>query len=191
MPVDPIARFRGLYRRAERARIHLPDTMALATAGTGRPTVRFVLLKGIGDDGFVFFTDARSRKGRDLRKNPRAALAFYWGAIGKQVRIEGRVREVSKAEADAYWESRPRASRLAARSSRQGDELSSRGALLARWRRLAREFRGRSIPRPAAWTGFRVVPDTIEFWTRRTHRLHEREEFVRTPRGWRRRLLQP
>jgi len=191
MPVDPIARFRRLYSQAERARIHLPHAMALATAGAGRPSARFVLLKGVADDGFVFFTDARSRKGRDLRKNPRAALTFYWDKIGRQVRIEGRVREVSKAEADAYWESRPRESRLAARASRQDDELSSRAALLARWRRLAREFRGRPIPRPRTWTGFRVVPDTIEFWTRRAHRLHEREEFVRTRRGWRRRLLQP
>ena len=191
MPTDPIARFRRLYRQAERAGIHLPDAMALATAGAGRPTVRFVLLKGAGDEGFVFFTDSRSRKGRDLRRNPRAALAFYWDRIGKQVRIEGRVRQVSDAEADAYWESRPRESRLAARSSHQDQELTSRNALLARWRRQAREFRGRPIPRPRAWTGFRVVPDTIEFWMRRAHRLHEREQFLRTARGWRRRLLQP
>jgi pyridoxamine 5'-phosphate oxidase len=191
MPIDPIARFRRVYRQAERARIPLPDAMALATAGAGRPSVRFVLLKGVVDDGFVFFTDARSRKGRDLRRNPRGALAFYWDRIGKQVRIEGRVRRVSDAEADAYWESRPRESRLAARSSHQDQELESRSALLARWRRLAREFRGRSIPRPRVWTGFRVVPDMIEFWTRRPHRLHEREQFVRTGRGWRRRLLQP
>lgn len=191
MPVDPIARFRHLYRAAERARIHLPDAMALATASRGRPSVRFVLLKGVSDDGFVFFTDARSRKGRDLRTNPRGALAFYWDPIGKQVRIEGRVREVTQAAADAYWESRPRESRLAARASRQDDEIKSHAALLARWRRLAREFRGRPIPRPSNWTGFRVVPDTIEFWTRRAHRLHEREQFVRTRRGWRRHLLQP
>ena len=119
---DPIPRFRRWLRDAERSRAPLHDAMALATATPdGAPSLRFVLLKQVDARGFVFFTDARSRKGRDLRKNPRGALAFYWDRIGKQVRIDGRVREVSKAEADAYWESRPRESRLAASTSLVND----------------------------------------------------------------------
>jgi pyridoxamine 5'-phosphate oxidase len=189
---DPIARFRRWYRVAERARIPLADAMALATAdGAGRPSVRFVLLKRAAADGFVFFTDGRSRKGDDLRRRPRAALAFYWHATGKQVRVEGRVRAVSAEEADAYWETRPRASRLAALASTQSARLAGRGALLARWRALGRRYRGASVPRPAAWTGFRLVPEAIEFWTRGPHRLHHRERFERRRGRWTRRLLQP
>jgi pyridoxamine 5'-phosphate oxidase len=166
--------------------------MALATTGPrGAPAVRFVLLKGADGRGFVFFTDGRSRKGRELRASARAAVAFYWQRLGRQVRIEGRVTEVSPAEADAYWATRPRASQLAAVASRQSATLASRPALIARWRALRRRYRGRPVPRPPTWTGFRLVPTTIEFWTHREHRLHERELFVRTRAGWRRQLLQP
>lgn len=189
---DPIAQFRRWFRQAERARIPLPEAMALATAGRrGRPSVRFVLLKGADARGFVFFTDGRSRKGRDLAQNPRAALVFYWNPIGKQVRIEGRVEEAPAAEADAYWATRPRASQLAANASRQSADLRSRKWLMAHWRTLRRRFRAAPIPRPPRWTGFRVVPESIEFWTHHEHRLHDRERFVRGRTGWRRRLLQP
>jgi pyridoxamine 5'-phosphate oxidase len=193
MPPDPIAHFQLLFRRAQRARIALPEAMALATASSrGVPSVRWVLLKAADTRGFTFFTDGRSRKGRELRANPRAALAFYWDPIRKQVRIEGRVEQVTPAEADAYWVTRPRASRLAALTSLQSEELATWPALIARWRRLRREYAGRDVPRPRAWTGFRVVPDAIEFWSRRAHRLHHRELFVRRPGGgWQRRLLQP
>jgi pyridoxamine 5'-phosphate oxidase len=166
--------------------------MALATATrAGAPSVRFVLLKQADRRGFVFFTDARSRKGRELARNARAAFAFYWNPLGRQVRIEGRVAPISAREADAYWETRPRPSRLAASVSHQSAELPSRAWLIARWRRLGRQNRRRPVPRPSTWTGFRVVPDTIEFWTHREHRLHDRELFVRGRRGWRRTLLQP
>jgi pyridoxamine 5'-phosphate oxidase len=189
--VDPIERFAAWFARARRTGGD-PEPMALATAAAdGRPAVRFVLLKQVDQRGFVFFTDARSRKGRELATNPRAALALFWPTTRRQVRVEGRVERVSRAEADAYWATRPRASRLEARASRQSAVLRSRGALLARWKDLRRRYRGRPIPRPTSWTGFRIVPETIEFWTHRDHRLHDRERFVRGPRGWRRALLQP
>jgi pyridoxamine 5'-phosphate oxidase len=189
---DPLTRFRRWFAEAGRAGIELPEAMALATAdAAGRPSVRFVLLKGADPRGFVFFTDGRSRKGRELRVTPHAALVFYWHEIGKQVRIEGRIVEVSAAEADAYWETRPRGSRLAASASLQSAPLAARAELLAAWRRLDRRYARQPIPRPAAWTGYRVVPRAIEFWTRAEFRLHERERFVRSRGGWRRTLLQP
>ena len=170
----------------------LPDAMALATVDTGgAPSVRFVLLKGVDDRGFVFFTDGRSRKGRELRANARAAAVFYWDATGKQVRIEGTVTEVTAAEADDYWESRPRESRLAASASTQSAPLETRAALLARWRGMRRAHPSGPVPRPPQWTGFRIAPQVIEFWTRGEHRLHDRERFTRTRYGWTADRLQP
>ena len=190
--MDPIARFRRWFAEAERANVPLPETLALATADRrGRPSVRFVLLKQADKRGFVFFTDGRSRKGDELAANPEAALAWYWDALGKQVRVEGRVSEVGAAEADAYWATRPRESRLAASSSRQSATLTRRADLLARWRLLGRRYPGNDVPRPAGWTGFRLVPRAIEFWTRGDFRLHHRERFERSRGGWKRRLLQP
>jgi pyridoxamine 5'-phosphate oxidase len=166
--------------------------MALATANRRRqPSLRFVLLKQADERGFVFFTDARSRKGIDLGQNPRAAVVFYWHRLAKQVRIEGRVEKVSTAESDAYWATRPRSSRLAALASYQSAGLSRRALLIARWRRLRRAYARRPIPRPPTWRGFRIVPGSIEFWTHREHRLHERELFVRRRQRWVRHLLQP
>lgn len=192
MPSDPIARFGRWFQEAERARLPLPEAMALATTSRrGVPSVRFVLMKGADARGFVFFTDRRSPKGRDLDRGARAALAFYWNPLGRQVRISGRVEPISPADADTYWQTRPRASQLAALASRQSAPLPSRTWLTARWRRLRRKYRDWPIPRPPGWTGFRVIPTSIEFWTHREHRLHHRELFVRTRRGWRRRLLQP
>ena len=189
---DPITRFRRWFQEAARARVALPEAMALATTSRrGVPSVRIVLMKGADGGGVVFFTDRRSPKGRDLDRNTRAALAFYWQPLGRQVRISGRVRPIAPADADAYWQTRPRASRLAALASHQSAPLASRTQLTARWRRLCRQYRGRPIPRPPGWTGFCVIPESIEFWTHREHRLHHRELFVRTVRGWRRRLLQP
>jgi pyridoxamine 5'-phosphate oxidase len=181
---DPIARFERWFAAARRTGAALPESVALATADrSGRPAVRLVLLKGVDERGFVFFTDGRSRKGRDLAQNPRAALAFHWSALGRQVRVEGRVVEVSRAEADAYWRTRPRASQLAASSSHQSAPLDARADLVARWRELTRAHAGREVPRPRTWTGFRIVPSRIEFWTHRDHRLHDRELFARARGG--------
>ncbi|HXJ37302.1 MAG TPA: pyridoxamine 5'-phosphate oxidase [Candidatus Eisenbacteria bacterium] len=192
MRVDPIAKVGRWHAAACRAGAPLADAMALATVGRGgAPSVRFVLLKGVEPRGFVFFTDTHSRKGRELAARPRASLAFYWDATGKQVRVEGRIERVTAAEADAYWATRPRGSRLAASVSLQSQPMPSHAWLLARWRRLRHELGGRAVPRPARWGGFRLVPASIEFWTRGAHRLHLREAYVRGRRGWRRRLLQP
>lgn len=166
--------------------------MALATAdASGGPSVRFVLLKQADQDGLVFYTRETSRKGRELGANPRAAGVFHWEAIGRQVRFEGAVEQVSSAEADAYWRTRPRESQLGAWASKQDAPLASRDALIARWKAMCKRYRGRSVPRPSGWTGYRVVPDAIEFWTQRPARLHHRELFTRTRTGWKVRLLQP
>ena len=192
MALDPIAQFHRWFANAQRAGFPLPEAMALATARRdGRPSVRFVLLKHADHRGFVFFTDARSQKGRELRANSWVAAVFYWNALGKQVRIEGRIEPVASTDANAYWETRPRASRLAARTSHQSATLRNRDVLTSRWRERRQSYRGKRIPRPTYWMGFRIVPDAIEFWTHREHRLHDRESFVRASRGWKRRLLQP
>ncbi len=192
MSVDPIARFRRWFVQAQRAGAPLPDAMALATADRrGRAAVRFVLLKQADHDGFVFFTNSSSRKGRELKGTPYAALAFYWDAIDKQVRIEGRVEVLPAASADAYWTTRPRASQLAALASQQSQAVASRRALVARWKRLGRRYAHRPVPRPPGWLGYRLVPEAIELWTRHPDRLHHRELFTRTRRGWKRQLLQP
>jgi pyridoxamine 5'-phosphate oxidase len=188
----PIAKFIRWLDEARRLRVPNYEAMALATAlRGGKTSVRFVLLKGIDERGFVFFTDARSRKGRELRGNPRAALALYWQTKGRQVRVEGSVQEVSPEEADAYWATRPRQSQLAASASYQSAQLHSRAELLGRYSRLARKLRGQEVPRPSWWTGFRVRPDVIEFWIHREHRLHDREIYRRRGREWQRNLLQP
>ena len=189
---DPIVRFRRWFEAALRARIPLAEAMALATADRrGTPMVRYVLLKEATADGFVFFSDSRSAKGRDLAVRRRASLAFYWNATGKQVRIEGRIVAVSTADADAYWETRPRQSRLAGAASTQSQPMPSHAWLMTRWRRLRRAVGRGPIPRPATWIGYRLVPDAIEFWSRRAYRLHLRERFERPQGRWRRTILQP
>ena len=192
MPSDPIVRFRRWYADAERTGTPLPEAIALATADRrGRPSVRFVLLKHVDARGFVFFTDGRSRKGGELAANPEAAFAVYWDALGRQLRVEGRVEVASGPEADAYWATRPRESRLAASASRQSKALARRSDLLGRWRALGRRYPGDDVPRPAAWHGYRIVPRAIEFWTRGDFRLHTRERFERGRGGWTRKVLQP
>ncbi len=192
MPADPIARFQRWFAAARRTALRLPEAMAVATADRrGRPRVRMVLLKHADADGFVFYTNAHSPKGRELLARRRAALLFHWEALNRQVRVEGRTRLVAAREADAYWATRPRQSQLAALASAQSAPIASRALLLRRFRALARRYRGRPVPRPPHWTGFRLVPESIEFWTQRPYRLHDRELFTRTRRGWRMGRLQP
>jgi pyridoxamine 5'-phosphate oxidase len=189
---DPIAKFVRWLDDARALQIPNYEAMALASSDAdGRPAVRFVLLKGVDQRGFLFFTDSRSRKGRELRANPRAALAFYWQPKGRQVRIEGRIEEVSPSEADEYWSTRPRQSQLAASASFQSAPLRSRAVLLGRVAGLATKHRGHEVPRPPGWLGFRLRPDAIEFWTHREHRLHHREIYMRRGGNLRRSLLQP
>src|SRR5882724_704743 len=190
--VDPIAQVDRWLSEAARRGAPEPYAMALGTVtSSGVPSVRYVLLRGIDARGFVFYTDARSRKGAELRTNPRAALALYWDVTGKQIRIQGTVEEVEPALADAYWESRDRGKRLAAIASTQSAPLARRADLLARVRRLRALYHSKEVPRPANWTGFRVAPRMIEIWIRRGDRLHHREIFTLHRGSWRRRLLQP
>jgi len=192
MPSNPISHFHRWYREALSADVPLPDAMALATADLrGRPSVRYVLLKQADESGFVFYTNLDSRKGCELLANPHASLAFYWDLLGKQVRADGRVRLVTAAEADAYWATRPRESQLAGTVSRQSTRIASHGELLQRWRVLRRQLGGHEVPRPERWTGFRLVPRQVEFWSRGEHRLHRRELYTRTRDGWKVALLEP
>jgi len=192
MALDPIKRFQRWMRDAQRAGTELAESVALATSDRrGRPSVRYVLLKSVGHDGFVFYTHADSPKGRDMATNPHVALAVYWHETGKQVRVEGRVSRVDEAEADAYWLERPRASRIAAVASRQSRPLASRADLIRTYRSLEKRFFGKDVPRPPLWIGYRLVPREIEFWEREEPRLHHRELFVRRGAAWTKTLLQP
>lgn len=188
---DPIALFSALFERAARECAE-PDAMVLSTVDAdGRPSARYVLLKGVDDRGFVFYTNLESRKAVSLAAHPAAALTFYWAPLGKQVRIEGDVERVSDAEAEAYFATRPRESQIGAWASRQSARLDSRAALDDRVREIEIRFKGRPVPRPPFWTGFRVVARSMEFWTRDPARLHEREIFQRVTGGWERSLLCP
>ena len=189
---DPIERFRVWFESAARARAPLPETVVVATADArGRPSCRYVLRRVIAERGVVFLTDARSRKGRDVRVNGHASVAWYWNERARQVRIEGSVVEISAAESDAYWETELRTRQLAVAVCRQSAPIARREDLVAAFAAARARFAGRPIPRPREWTGFRVVPQRIEFWIHRKHELHERISYERTARGWRRGELQP
>jgi pyridoxamine 5'-phosphate oxidase len=178
--IDPISRFRTWMREAVRAGAPVPDAMVLATADRrGRPSARFVLLKEASARGFVFYTNEKSRKGDDMRANRRVALVFYWDVTGRQVRIEGTVRELPAKEADAYWAERPIGSRYASAASAQSRPIVSRSLLMKRYSALEAEYPDGDVPRPPHWKGFLVEPDAIEFWTRAEPRLHRRELFTR------------
>jgi len=190
--MDPIARFRRWLEEATRAGIDEPGAMTLATAGrAGRPSARIVALRGLDARGFVFYSHEASQKGRELAQNPRVALCWHWRELGRQVRVEGRCVRVSAAEADAYFASRPREAQLGAWASRQSRPLASRRELLRQVAAVALRFRGGDVPRPPGWSGWRVIPARIEFWTAEPARLHLRELYRRSTRGWRRSLLQP
>jgi len=192
-PADPLAEARRWFEEAERAAIPQPDAMTLATADArGEPSARMVLLKGIDDRGFVFFTNHGSRKGRELAENPRAALILYWEELRRQLRVTGDVERVSDEESDAYFATRPYGSRIAATASRQSSPIHSRAALEAEYERLDREYAGGEVPRPSYWGGYRVVPGTIEFWRGRENRLHDRVRYTRQPDGsWETERLAP
>jgi pyridoxamine 5'-phosphate oxidase len=192
MADDPFALFDAWYEEARSVEINDPDAMSLATAtGEGRPSVRMVLLKGHGPEGFTFYTNADSRKGEELASNGQAALLFHWKALRRQVRIEGPIEEVDAAEADGYFATRSRDSQIGAWASNQSQPLDSRATFEARYEEIRARFEGQDVPRPPRWTGFRVKPDVMEFWSDRPHRLHERRLFRRADKGWNEGLLYP
>ena len=192
MSKDPISLFDAWFAEAKASEPNDPEAMALATVDpAGRPSTRMVLLKGHGPEGFVFYTNLDSRKGDELAANPNAALLFHWKSLRRQVRIEGPVEAVSDTEADTYFASRGRNSRLGAWASDQSRPLSDRATFEARFDDMEARFRGGDVPRPPRWSGFRVVPTRIELWCDRAHRLHERRLFVRTSDGWSEGLLYP
>ena len=177
---------------ARGAEVNDPEAMALATAGAnGQPAVRMVLLKGHGPDGFVFYTNDESAKGGQIAENPQAALLFHWKTLRRQVRVEGPVERVSNEQADAYFASRGRDSQLGAWASDQSRPLDRRETFEDRFEDMTRRFQGQDVPRPPHWGGYRVIPERIEFWTDRPHRLHERRLFTRSGDAWSEGLLYP
>ncbi|MCK8457417.1 pyridoxamine 5'-phosphate oxidase [Sphingomonas faeni] len=192
MSEDPIALFDAWYAEARETEINDSNAVALATADAeGRPSVRMVLLKGHGPDGFVIYTNRESRKAGNLAVNRYAALLFHWKSLRRQVRIEGPVSLVSDAESDAYFASRGRDSQLGAWASDQSRPLDSRETFEQRFAEMQTRFEGGDVPRPPHWGGYRIAPDRIELWRDREHRLHERRLFERDGGGWSEGLLFP
>lgn len=193
MADDPIALFETWYAEAKASEPNDPDAMALATAdGVGNPSVRMVLLKGHGPDGFTFYTNEGSNKGRELAENPHAALLFHWKTLRRQVRIEGSVERVPPEDADSYFATRSRESQLGAWASDQSRPLDKRETFESRFEEVKRRFDGQSVPRPPYWGGFCVTPLIMEFWQDRPHRLHERRVFLAQKDGtWTDGLLYP
>ncbi|MBE0532748.1 MAG: pyridoxamine 5'-phosphate oxidase [Rhodospirillales bacterium] len=189
---DPFGLFKQWLADAEKSEINDPTAMALATADAeGRPSVRMVLLKGVDERGFVFYTNLTSRKGRQLAANPRVGLCFHWKSLRRQVNVEGPVSPVDTAEADAYFASRDRGSQIGAWASKQSQPLEGRFDLESRVAKFAAKFHVGAVPRPEFWSGFRVVPERIEFWEDRPFRLHNRLVFQRTDGAWQTQNLFP
>lgn len=188
LSADPMVQFRRWFEDAEAAGIPLANAIALATAdGDGRPAARHVLLRGFDDRGFVFYTNLESRKGRHLADNPTAAFAMLWKELDRQVCVTGSVERTTDAESDAYFASRPRDARIGAWASRQSTVLRSRDELMSRFTEFDASYPGDAVPRPPFWGGYRIAPDTIEFWQARAFRLHDRFRYTADadqPAGW-------
>lgn len=193
LAADPITQFARWYEAAGQSGIDLPNAMSLATSGSdGMPDVRMVLLKDFDNTGFVFYSNARSPKGRQLAENPRATLMFYWAVLDRQIRIAGTVTQVSAAEADDYFQSRPYASRLGAWASAQSSVIADRDILEGTMRELEQMYDGKPVPRPPEWIGYRVMPESVEFWQGRESRLHDRIRYRCMATGsWRMERLAP
>jgi pyridoxamine 5'-phosphate oxidase len=191
--LNPLEAVRRWYEEAVAAGIPEADAMALATATPdGRPSVRFVLLKGIDERGIRFYTNYGSRKGRELEANPRAAVTLFWQPLYRAVRLEGSVERLTPEESDAYYRSRPRGARLGAWVSDQGAQLPDRSVLDGRLREAEERFPGDDVPRPEYWGGYRLRPDAVELWQGRPDRLHDRQHFLLQPDGtWRAERLFP
>ena len=187
---DPFALFATWLEEARASEPSNPDAAAFASADAdGRPSVRMVLIRRHGPEGFTFFTNLDSAKGRELTANPYGSFAMHWKSLGKQVRADGRVEIVPDAEADSYFTTRDRESQIGAWASLQSQPLANRETFEQRFAEAKARFEGQDVPRPPRWSGFRLVPDRIEFWSERPHRLHERRLFTRTGEGWTEGLL--
>jgi pyridoxamine 5'-phosphate oxidase len=189
---NPFALFDSWFGEARTSELNDPGAMALATAARdGRPSVRAVLLKGHGPEGFTFYTNYGSRKAEEIATNPNVALLFHWKSLRRQVRIEGVAHEVDPSEADTYFATRSRESQIGAWASDQSRPLADRTLFEARYEQAKQKFEGMPVPRPPYWSGYQVVPERIEFWSDRPHRLHERRVFTLTGNGWTEGLLYP
>ena len=189
---DPLRQFQRWYAEAHEAGEREPDAVALATASAdGSPSVRFVLLKGADENGFVFYSNWRSRKGRELDSNPRCALAFRWTLLERQVRVEGAVARLDAETSDAYFASRPRAAQLGAWASEQSQPVADRADLDEHLEVVTARFAGREVPRPPWWGGYRVTPSVYEFWVSRPDRLHDRFQYELREGAWVVRRLNP
>ena len=191
---NPVNLFKEWFKKAETTEPNDPNALSLATADqTGRPKVRMVLLKGFSDDGFTFYTNFNSSKGKDLKENPKASMCFHWKSLLRQIRIYGNVVQVSDKEADEYYNSRAYGSRIGAWASNQSEVLESRKSLDDSIEKFKKKFSDeKKVPRPPNWSGWRLVPEEIEFWRDGDNRIHERLKYVKSNgKGWKRFLLNP
>ena len=192
-PSDPLRLFHHWFRQALKVRSLDANAMTLATVGPGgQPDARVVLLKGLDAQGFVFFTNYQSRKGRELKRQPKACLLFFWPDLHRQVRVEGKVQKLTARESDLYFKTRPRGSQVSAWASPQSEVIEAREILDRRMAEVEAQFQGRKVPRPPHWGGYRLVPQALEFWSGRHNRLHDRLAYKRKgAQGWRRERLAP
>jgi len=192
LAAEPVTQFRRWFDTACESEIYLPDAMTLATVDeAGRPNARIVVLRGVDERGFTFYSGGESRKGKELAATPQAALVFHWNRLERQVRVRGPIHDVPREEAEAYFAKRPRASCIAAWASPQSETIPDRDHLEARAREMEERFRDRDVPAPAAWRGYRVVPEEVEFWQGRESRLHDRFVYRRESETWRLSRLAP
>lgn len=190
--VDPFVQFQYWFEEAVRANVNEANAMSVATAGkSGKPSIRVVLLKRFDENGFVFFTNYKSKKGQDLNENPYAAISFFWPELFRQIRIEGKVHRVEAAESDSYFASRPFDSRVGAIASMQSEVMNQRESLESKVNELIKFYEGKEVPRPETWGGFCLVPDHFEFWQGRPNRLHDRLVYEKTQGFWEIKRLYP